>query len=209
MPLPAMDWVRDCVSIEPGTAREHRRELAMNIDETNEPTLSTGHRPGEIVVGVDEGPAAAAAVRWAADQSRLVGLPLCVVHAWQMSAFEAAAVASGSGNTELLEAASANARARATKWVRDALGPAGDRLLWRLEVIEAAPGPALVSESRDAHLLVIGTQEHTGLKRAVFGSVSHYCLAHAQVPVVAVSATQQNQHKAVKHDVYATAGPLL
>jgi nucleotide-binding universal stress UspA family protein len=180
----------------------------MSIHENYEPTLSSGRRPGEIVVGVDDGPAAAAAVRWAAEQSRLVGPPLCVVHAWQMNAFEAAAVASGSGNAELLEAASATARARATKWVRDALGPAGDRIRWRLEVVEAAPGSALVAESRGAHLLVIGTQEHTGLHRAVFGSVSHYCLAHAQVPVVAVSATQPTPHKAKNRDVFATPGPL-
>jgi nucleotide-binding universal stress UspA family protein len=35
---------------------------------------------------------------------------------------------------------------------------------------------------------VVGTQEHTGLRRAVAGSVSHYCLSHADVPVVAVPA---------------------
>ena len=34
-------------------------------------------------------------------------------------------------------------------------------------------------------LLVVGTQEHVGLRRAVLGSVSHYCL-HARCPVVAV-----------------------
>jgi nucleotide-binding universal stress UspA family protein len=35
-------------------------------------------------------------------------------------------------------------------------------------------------------VLVVGTREHTGLRRAVAGSVSHYCLSHAGVPVVAV-----------------------
>jgi nucleotide-binding universal stress UspA family protein len=183
----------------------------MNKNESHEPTLSGDRKPGEIVVGVDQGPAAAAAVRWAAEQSRLTGLPLCVVHAWQLGAFESAALAAGSETGELLQAADADARARATQWVRDALGPQVDRLPWRLEVVEAAPGPALVAESRGAHLLVIGTREDTGLRRAIFGSVSHYCLSHAQVPVVAVSVTQTAPPRkaAVKRDVFATPGPLL
>ena len=181
----------------------------MTNDEIYEPTLSSGHQPGEIVVGVDDGPAAAAAVRWAAEQSRLVGLPLCVVHAWQMSAFEAAAMAAGSGNASCLRR---RVRTRepvrqsgsATRWVLRATGCCGASRSSRPRA-----GPALVAESRGAHLLVIGTQEHTGLRRAVLGSVSHYCLSHAQVPVVAVSATQPTPHKAIKHDVYATPGPLL
>ncbi len=181
----------------------------MTSDEIYEPTLSGGHKPGEIVVGVDGGPAAATTVRWAAEQSRLTGLPLCVVHAWQMSTFEAAAVAAGSGNTELFQAAGANARARATQWVRAALD-FSRRLPWRLEIVEASPGPALVAASRRAHLLVIGTREHTGLRRAVLGSVSHYCLSHAQAPVVAVTVTHASPDKrTVRRDIFATPGPLL
>jgi nucleotide-binding universal stress UspA family protein len=182
----------------------------MTNNENFKPTLSGNHKVGEIVVGVDGGPAAAAAVRWAAEQSRLVGIPLCVVHAWQLGAFESAALAAGSGTDELLQALSVDARARATQWVNDAMGPQGNRRLWRLEVVEAAPGPALVAESRGAHLLVIGTKEHTGLLRAVLGSVSHYCVSHADVPVVAVSATRVPPHKElVSHDVFATPGQLL
>jgi nucleotide-binding universal stress UspA family protein len=182
----------------------------MTSQEIREPTRSGRHESGDIVVGVDGGPAAAAAVRWAAEQSRLAGLPLCVVHAWQLGTFEAAAVSAGSGGAELLDAASANARARATQWVRDALGPQADRLLWRLEVVEAPPGPALVAESRGAHLLVIGTPEHTGLQRAVLGSASHYCRTRAQAPVVAVSMMHTSlQKRTVSSKVFATPGPLL
>lgn len=182
----------------------------MPTNENCVPTLTDARRPGEIVVGVDDGPAAAAAVRWAADQSRLTGLPLCVVHAWQLGPLESAALTSGAGVAELLEAAGADARARATQWVRDALGSQGDRVLWRLEVVQGASGPALVAESRGAHLLVIGTQEHSGLRRAVLGSVSHYCLSHAQAPVVAIPvADQARDDRPVSRDVFATAGPLF
>jgi nucleotide-binding universal stress UspA family protein len=178
--------------------------------ESFEPTLTSASKSGEIVVGVDDGPAAAAAVRWAAEQSQLTGVPMCVLHAWQLGTFESAAVAAGSGNTELLETAGANARARATQWVHDALGAQGNKLPWRLEVVEASPGPALVAKSRGAHLLVIGTQEHTSLRRAVFGSVSHYCLSHAEVPVVAISVKEKSSHRsAVNSDAFATSGPLF
>jgi nucleotide-binding universal stress UspA family protein len=182
----------------------------MTNNENYKPTLSGNHKAGEIVVGVDDGPAAAAAVRWAAEQSRLVGPPLCVVHSWQLGAFESAALAAGSGTADLLQAASADARACATQWVNDALGPAGNRLRWRLEVVEGAPGPSLVAASHGAHLLVIGTKEHTGLRRAMLGSVSHYCVSHAKVPVVAVSATRTSPRKElVGHSVFATPGPML
>jgi len=133
-----------------------------------------------------------------------------VVYTWQLGTLEAAAVASGSGIAELLQAADAGARARATQWVHDAIGPQADRALWRLEVVEAAPGPALVARSRGAHLLVIGTQEHTGLRRAALGSVSHYCLSHAHAPVVAIPVAQTSPHKGTQsRDVFATPGPLL
>ena len=86
------------------------------------------------------------------------------------------------------EAAAADARARATRWVLDTLGGTAAGLRWTLETAEGAPGPVLVARSRGARLLVLGTREHIGLRRAVVGSVSHYCLSHAVPPVVAVPA---------------------
>jgi nucleotide-binding universal stress UspA family protein len=60
---------------------------------------------------------------------------------------------------------------------------------WRLEFFSGQAGPVLLAESVGAALLVVGTKEHVGVSRLVFGSVSHYCLAHAQCSaVVAVSA---------------------
>jgi nucleotide-binding universal stress UspA family protein len=181
----------------------------MAGDEIREPTLSSGHTL-EIVVGVDGSPAAAAAVRWAAEQARLTDLSLCMVHAWQLSALESAATTAGSGTNGLFQAAGANARAQATQWVREALGAQGNKRPWRLKIVEAAPGPALVAESRGARLLVIGVQEHTGLRRAGLGSVSHFCLSHAQVPVVAVSLTHASpDERTVSRDVFATPVPSL
>lgn len=143
----------------------------------------------EIVVGLDGSASAQAALRWAADQSRRTGAPLRVVHTWQLSALAAAAASPGA--IDYSAAVETDARAVATRWVRDTLGDDADDLRWTLDIVEGSPGPALVARSAAARLLVIGTREHTGIRRAVVGSVSHYCLSHAAPPVVAVPAPDE------------------
>jgi nucleotide-binding universal stress UspA family protein len=139
----------------------------------------------EIVVGVGDSPAAAAALRWAAEQSRVTGVPLRLVHAWQMTAPPV-----GDASTSFWVASAADARARATRWVLDTLGGSAATVRWVLDIVEGPPGPILVSHSRNASLLVLGTGEHVGLGRFVTGSVSHYTLSHAVAPVVAVRAPE-------------------
>lgn len=139
----------------------------------------------DIVVGLDQSESGAAALRWAEAQARLTGARLRIVHAWQLQAPEIFVAAA-----ELREAKSQDARARATLWIRNALGDSPGVPPWTLEVLEANPGLALVERSRTAGLLVIGTREHTGLRRLVAGSVSHYALSHAVCPVVAVPPTR-------------------
>lgn len=173
-----------------------------------ERTAANGSERAFITVGLDEGPASAAALRWAAEHSRSTGLPLRVVHAWQLSALGAAAVSSGAG--DYLQAATEDARARATRWVLDALGGDSAEIRWTLDIVEGPPGPALVDRSRHAKALVLGTREHTGLRRAVVGSVSHYCLSHADAAVVAVPAEGDRQPPAGSgRGMMASPGPLL
>ena len=160
--------------------------------------------PREIIVGLDDGPAAAGALRWAAEQAQLTGSSLHVVYAWQLTSFEQA-----TGSPRYVEAAIADARARATRWVRDALSEMAEEVRWSLEVVEGGPGPALVERSRNAHLLVLGTHEHTGLRRTVLGSVSHYCLSHAVVPVVAVPRPKEAPLKEEATSGMLSVGPLL
>jgi len=159
----------------------------MSVNETySDSTTAPVPVTDEIVVGLDDSPSAGAALRWATEQSKLTGKPLRVVHAWQLSAIEVAAA-----SAEFWEAAGADARARASRWVLDSLGGSAAEVRWVLDIVEGPPGPALVARSRGALLLVLGTREHTGLRRAVLGSVSHYCLTHADPPVVAVPAPHE------------------
>ena len=137
-----------------------------------------------IVVGIDGSPASSAALRWAVELARPSCSSLCLIHAWQLSAAGSAAVAAGA--VEYRAAMMADARARATRWVMDTLGGTAAAVRWVLEVHEGAPGPVLVSRSEGARLLVVGTPDHTGLRRAFGGSVSHYAVAHSTIPVVAV-----------------------
>jgi nucleotide-binding universal stress UspA family protein len=160
----------------------------------------------EVVVGIDDSPASAAALRWAADQSKASGAPLRLVHTWQLSAAASAAVISGAA--EYLEAAAADARARATRWVLDTLGGDAAQVRWTLEVHEGGAAPVLVTTAHGARMLVVGTREHTGLRRAVSGSVSHYALSHADVPVVAVPAARA-EVPTPRSGRAAPVGPLL
>ncbi len=156
---------------------------------TNEEATQGDHQaPADgyaIVVGIDNSPASAAALRWAAQHSRATGLPLRLVHAWQLSATGSEALAAGAA---YIEAAAADARARATRWVLDTLGGDAALVRWTLQVYQGGAGPVIVALSRGTPLVVVGTHEHTGLRRAFSGSVSHYVLSHADVPVVAVPA---------------------
>jgi nucleotide-binding universal stress UspA family protein len=160
-----------------------------------------------IVVGLDGSEASRAALRWAVVQSRATRLPLRVVHAWQISSVAAAAVQTSAG--EYFEAAAADARAQATRWVLDTLGDEAADVHWTLDIAEGAAGPVLVAHSEGAPLLVIGTRVHTGIRRAVQGSVSHYCLSHAAGPVVAVPAPAADLCDPRAAGELTTVGPLL
>ena len=137
----------------------------------------------QVLVGVDESASSAAALRWAAEFATLTGATLRVVHTWGLPAGLVL-----TASDPYLVAAMTDARARATRFVQDTLGPAAQDTPWVLEVDEGRPGPALTRRSHDSALLVVGTGDHVGVRRLLEGSVSHYCLSHAVCPVVAVPA---------------------
>lgn len=51
-------------------------------------------------------------------------------------------------------------------------------------VEEAEPGPTLVRRSMAAALLVVGSRGHGAFVGMLIGSVSEYCITHAQCSVV-------------------------
>jgi nucleotide-binding universal stress UspA family protein len=165
------------------------------------PILKVDHKPkgssmNGIVVGVDLSPSARAALSWAAEQARRTGQTLRAVHAVDVSPVFDLPLGT-SGVTPAMNVAEIDTGYReAIAAVFDSIRPEPG---WQLKFISGHAGLGLVAESVGAALLVVGTREHVGIGRVVFGSVSHYCLSHAQCPVVAVPA-ERDQRIHQDHD---------
>lgn len=139
----------------------------------------------EIVVGLDLSPSARAAIRWAAEQARATGQALRAVHVTHIAPAYSMALGMGAGGMSI-EPSEVDAPYReAVSAVFDSVQPDAG---WQLKFVSGEVGPSLVAESIGAALLVVGTKEHVGIGRLVYGSVSHYCLSHAQCPMVALPA---------------------
>jgi nucleotide-binding universal stress UspA family protein len=149
--------------------------------------------PDTIVVGVDGSPESLAALRWAADEARLRGARLVAVHAWPFVAplevgapgvFPVPAVdlpgaveAERDAAEAELEAALANAF------------PEGAPVEVESKLVEDDAGEALVRESKEADLVVIGWRGRSGIAAALLGSISKHVVDHAPCPVVVVKAS--------------------
>jgi len=142
-----------------------------------------------IVVGVDQSEGAKAALAFAHEEARLRDATLRAVHAWQFAyngyfdytGLGGAAPTVGGDISELREGAAAAPDAT----VREALPSPGDVKIEH-RVVEGTAGAALVDESRNADLLVVGSRGHGGFAQLLLGSVSQQCAQHAACPVVIV-----------------------
>jgi nucleotide-binding universal stress UspA family protein len=71
--------------------------------------------------------------------------------------------------------------------LKDAAGDL-DGVTVETSVSEGEPAAALVEAPANADLLVVGSRGHGELAGILLGSVSEYCAAHADCPVVVVRA---------------------
>ncbi|TDC93868.1 universal stress protein [Actinomadura sp. 7K507] len=131
---------------------------------------------GGVVVGYDRSESSEAAVRWAAAEARLRGVPLTVVHAWDL--FPAVGPYSVPAD-DLLAAgehivAEGGAHAREeTGDVHTVIGRGGATTV----LMEAAAG---------ADLVVVGSRGRGGFAGLVLGSTAASLASHAPAPVVVV-----------------------
>ncbi|MBM7797669.1 nucleotide-binding universal stress UspA family protein [Microlunatus panaciterrae] len=156
----------------------------------------------EVVVGIDDSPSGRAALRWAVEYARATDRPLHVLHVITPM-MDAPVVWSPGFAGMAAQHDPATAEVERAK-IRTMFNQAGPKPAWQLEFVQGPAGLRLVGKSEHASLLVIGTHEHVGLGRILQGSVSHYCLSHAQCPVVAVPPTFDEagaQHDVTAHDM--------
>jgi nucleotide-binding universal stress UspA family protein len=172
---------------ETGTARTDEADMttagtATEPSASGEPMRTSGQET--VIVGVDGSPSSTAALAWAARYADAIGATLHAVLAWHYPS-----VAGGPpvGHTpepvrsqveqsryEILDKAIESA-------CRELPAIQVDR-----KVVYGHPAQALIDESRNAHLLVVGSKGHGGFTGMMLGSVSTHCVHHASCPVTVV-----------------------
>ena len=159
------------------------------------PTRQQGPAAGRrVVVGIDDSPAGLAALRWAIGVARSRGARLVAVRAWALGLPRHGGLRRYRSHTPVVIAFHGAepghaARSLTKRVLREAAPDAlGGYVDVTIETPEGNPGPVLTQiASGHDDLLVVGTTPGPSLKRAVHGSVSAYCTAHAQCPVTVVT----------------------
>ena len=130
-----------------------------------------------VVVGVDGSADSQAAVRWAEHYAAATGADLTLVTAWHWPTSYGVPMA-WQGWDPAVDAEQVVEKAAAE------VSLPTERVHVQVEC--GAAGDVLVRASREAALLVVGTRGHGTLASAALGSVSSYCMHHANCPVVVV-----------------------
>jgi nucleotide-binding universal stress UspA family protein len=146
-----------------------------------------------VVAGVDGSRDSEAAVDWAAREALRRGLPLRLVHAW-----EAGLPDSGTPPVSPPELRASQQHARQV--LRSALDRLSERyppLAVSAEQVGSPPVPALLAESENADLLVIGCQGSSGLSGFVSGRVALATAARTERPIVLVPAGESAESEHV------------
>jgi nucleotide-binding universal stress UspA family protein len=149
---------------------------------------------GTIVVGVDGSEASREALRFGAEEAALREARLVAVHAWLfippqplgdpgMLAIPAGDLA-GQLSAENDAASLAFGEA-----IDDALGADPSTPIDR-RLVEGDAGEAIVAQSAEADLVVVGSHGRSGIRAALLGSVSRHVVDHATCPVVVVKASR-------------------
>jgi nucleotide-binding universal stress UspA family protein len=145
---------------------------------------------GVIVVGVDGSETSHEALRWAAEEARLRSARLVAVYAWSFIAPQPIgdpgmlAVPAGDLPGQL-DAESEAAQGALDHAVEAVLGAEPGVEVER-KLVEGDAGEALVAESAEADLVVVGSHGRSGFRAALLGSVSRHVVDHSKCPVVVV-----------------------
>ncbi|MFB7510196.1 universal stress protein [Streptomyces broussonetiae] len=139
-----------------------------------------------VVVGVSGSLGGSTALARAAAEARRRGAELWPVLAWEPPEGDLAG-RRFPATTAMVPQWERLAHEQLLEALREVFGTADTGLPGQALVVRGAPGRALVRiADREDDVLVIGTGQRGRLRRALWPSVSRYCLAHATCPVLAV-----------------------
>ena len=137
-----------------------------------------------IVVGIDESPAAQAAVAEAFAMADRHGYELIAVHAWDIPAYDLIVLPNSTIPVPLADVADDEIRLAAE--VLAGYREEYPNVTVQERLVRAPAAEALLNAATDAAMIVVGTRGHGPTVGALLGSVSNAVLHKAQVPVVVV-----------------------
>jgi nucleotide-binding universal stress UspA family protein len=147
----------------------------------HEPTLG-GETMERIVVGIDGSETSQRALEWAAEEARLRGASLEVVHAWHMPYLGVYPMA-GTG----LDPTAFEEAARETLEVAiGGLATSEPTVQVEQSLLTGSAATAILESAKGADLVVIGSRGLGGFAGLLLGSVSQQVVHHATCPVVVV-----------------------
>ncbi|HEY2043122.1 MAG TPA: universal stress protein [Jatrophihabitans sp.] len=137
-----------------------------------------------IVVGVDGSDSSIQALVWGAKQATLTGSTLRAVATWRWPNYLTRVppgVDLAGETTQMLHEAVTTALADFSE------------LTVAEAVVDGPAGPALLTQARDASLLVVGARGRAAFPGMLLGSVAEYCVRNGPCPVVVVRASDSAQ----------------
>ena len=144
-------------------------------------TTNSAHR---IVVGVDGSPASREALRWAASEAEIRGVPLEVVGVWSFPTY-VDPMGTTFATPSMLERTEANEKQMIEDEVAAVLdGSCTAPITKTLRC--GSTSAELLDAAKGADLLVIGSRGRGGFLSLLLGSTAMHCVQHASVPVVVV-----------------------
>lgn len=144
-----------------------------------------------VVVGIDGSPASALALAWAARYAKAVGARLRAVLAWHYPAAIGPAPA-GAAPRSVRDEVQVAKQEELDKAVAATLGEQ-PYVEVESKVVYGHASQALIEESADADLLVVGSRGHGEFTGMLLGSVSMQCVTHAACPVTVVRHPSQRE----------------
>ncbi len=146
------------------------------------PTIEIGPAMKKIVVGVDGSPGSLEALEWAYGEALVSGSDLTAVHGWIYPY-----VGDRTGVCEPRTQMQLDAMEE-LKTSLESLGPrmTGGSIHVHARLVEQSPAEALLEESKDADLVVVGSRGRGALRASLLGSVSRTVVQHATCPVAVI-----------------------